>query len=60
LIDYITILSPEMDFNRHNTFLLFTKWPYRFVTVMAVFKRFSAMYEIFKIYIYICTMYVRT
>jgi len=49
-----------MGFNRQNTFLLFTKWPYRFVTVMAVFKRFSAMYEIFKMYMYVgLYMYVR-
>jgi hypothetical protein len=53
-----------MGFNRRNTFVLFTKWPYRFVTVKAVFKRFSAMYEIFMIcmcvglHMYVC-MYVR-
>ena len=50
-----------------GTFLLFTKYPYHFQTFTTVLKRFSAMYEIFKVYIcvglrvyvYYLSVYVR-
>jgi hypothetical protein len=56
-----------MGSKRQSTFLLFTKYPYHFQMFTAVLKRFSAMYEIFRVcicvglgvYVYYSSVYVR-